>query len=149
MLPAQKGLKAGHASVRKSDDGLIEDVQLIGRQRVAQLAFQRNAVAGRQNFKLGGIDPGTGPALSLGGDQRQFAILDQIEGILALFSRRQTKAAGREDLATIQAIRLGTGLRQSIAERLWRVAGIGKKKSKAVAPDPEKLRRLSQPREPL
>ena len=56
--------------------------------------------------------------MPLGGDQRQFGILDQRERILALFARGQANAAGRENVPAIHAIGLAQGFGQRVAEGL-------------------------------
>ena len=61
MLPAQQRLKARHAAVGQADDGLVKDIELAGRQGMAQFAFQRHAVGGRQCFHLGWNRPGRRP----------------------------------------------------------------------------------------
>ena len=85
---------------------------------MAQIAFQRHASPRRLGFQLGGIDPGAGAALPLGGDQRQFGILDQGEGIFALRAGGQADAAGREDCGLSRPIGLAAGFHQRIADGL-------------------------------
>ena len=150
MLPAQQRLEARHAAIRQPDDGLVEDIQLVGGQRMAQFAFQRHAVAGRQVFQLGGIDPGAGAALLLGADQRQLGILDQ--GRTDPRSARRVARPMLQGAKTSRVVdRVGprAGFRQRIADGLGRAARIGEQEGKAVAADAEDLRRLAQPGQPL
>ena len=150
MLPAQQRLKTRHGAVGQPDDGLVENIELVGGQGMAQFAFQRHAVAGRQHFQLGGIDPGAGAALPLGGDQRQFGILDQGKRVLALRSGGHARRCrARRHFTPVHAI----GLPQASASALpigWGARrGLAKQKSETVAADAEDLRRLAQPGQPI
>src|SRR6185437_15164057 len=98
----QQRLETRHTAIGKADDRLVIDVELAGSQTLAQFAFQRHAVGGRQLLHLAGIDLGGGPTLPLGGNQRQLGILDQGQRLAAFSAVRKPKAAGREYFAILQ-----------------------------------------------
>src|SRR5690606_38577007 len=83
MLPADQRLEAGEAAGRKTEDGLVVELELAVLDGPAQLGLEPAAVGGGA-VEVGRIGADAAAAAALGGVEREVGAMEQRIGIGAI-----------------------------------------------------------------
>src|SRR3546814_9187392 len=105
MFPADQRFVADDALLPGGDDRLIGDVELVLRERVAQIVFERLAVL-RPDEQFRAVEAVDAAPVGLGGVEREIGVADQAFRILAVLGgdRDADRARSEEHTSELQSL---------------------------------------------